>query len=273
MAKLTKAQIEECEKTFGQRPGIKQLFADFGYDGMNHGQKEVFWNVLGKPHLVENRIPLPSFLAIEEPVKEIVLKDIREDLAAVKKEWAGVRVYAATDETETGPGSVMGLSKESGGKMYLRATNSWHFVEYVGKNSVGRVDLAPSVTLPRQLKLGIHSGPFGGCSGVAVLYGNREAGLGKPFAVASFAHLAGSDPASINWKDLYPSSGWQPGRHVDGAKVCAVVFADSGHAAGAAIKALNTNLRVQASEITVYLARALTYCGVDHMGRFGHTRR
>lgn len=272
MAKLTETQIKQCETDYGDWAEIRHLYEEYGYKKQTPEQKSMFWLLFGKNEILKRGLRLPSFLAEEATKISGSSRDLRDEARDVKKQWAGVRVYAATTNAEAGPGHVVvPLREESGGTMYLPRHGAWELVRYKGDNSVGKVPLAPSAQSTHGHKLGIYTDTIGGCSAVAVLYGNSEAGLGKAFAIAALAHLPGSDPSRIHWPLMYPpGSGAKP--DLTGKYVRAVVFVDSAYAADSALSALAKNIGVRGHLVTVYLSGNLSWCGVDHMGRFGITR-
>ena len=273
MPKLTEAEIKECEAKFGKLPAIQLLYGEYEYQGQTLDQKAVFWRVLGKKTIVESGLPVPKCLAEDAPKVSGSSRDIRDDLRELKKRWPRVRVYAVTTDQKAAAGHVVvPLREETGGTMFLPRHGEWVLVRYQGDNSVGRVQLTPSLQSSPGQTRGIYTDSIGGCSAVAVLYGNREAGLGKAFAIATLAHLPGSDPSRIHWPLMYPSPSSSKGTlHAPGTHVRAVVFADDEDAASRALAALDENLQVRGHFVTVYLSGNLSWCGVDHMGRFGIT--
>src|SRR5262245_6861697 len=272
MPNLTEAQIKECELKFGRLPKVKAKADFFEYQGQTLGQKAVFWIVAGKSAILEEGKVPPAYLT-EEVKLSSKRKDIREDLADVKKSWPGVRVYAVTQSGEQSHGHVIApLKSETGAKMVLRRQGAWQLVPYKGNNTVGRADLAPSQARPGNSKFGIYTDSIGGCSAVAVLYGNRQAGLTMPFAIATLAHLAGSNPESVDWSLMYPNAGRMPSAtERQDLNIRAVVYVDGAHVAGLALEALKSKLSVMKGQVTVYLSGDLSWCGVDHRGHFGIT--
>jgi len=275
MGKLEPHEISLCEMLFGHLEGILALKGPL-YGRLNEQGKASFWLNQGRRFIADNGFEVPSFLLWHEAGGSDIGQRYTEEHKLLCELCPSVKAYAVIDDKgERGAGAVgLPLASALGPHMRLPRRGRWVRVEYQGNDSTGRVDFLRSQGGPvASSGEGIYTTEIGGCSCVAVLYGNREAGSGgKSFATATLAHFDGSNPSSIDWNDLKPFPGWHPVMAKrDGRNVKAVVFADSAISASLCIEPLFSRIGVWQSDVTVYLSYELSRCGFDRTGAFGIT--
>ena len=273
MGKLDDATIKLYEGMYANVIGMKERWARDRYGTFDLDAKSTFWLSTGKALIeADRRIEEIHFsLKGEKLPEKDYAAEYRLHREELQRHAPDVRIYAVTNiSTPRGAGRVTAFHASAGPAMTFPRAGSWVFVRSQGET--GRAVFAPDTSGSSRFPTGIYTGAIGGCSAVAVLYGNSGAGLHNQFACATLAHLAGSNPNSVNWSQLYPLPRWQPAMAREpGRKVKAVVFADDPFAAVKCLDCLRERIGVLGADVMVYLSPDLSNCGVDDVGRFGIT--
>lgn len=182
------------------------------------------------------------------------------------------RVYEPdSTSTASSRGSVrLPFSSRKGPPLKLDQVGKWRYVAYMVSNILG----SPVGEADLDSYEGIYTGTIGGCSAVAFLFADvNDTGFSRSngcYKYATLAHLAGGNPAGVNWKamtrnhskDQLAEWGKKP------YHIAAVIFTDTRSAAERIVGKVAT-LGLPQHCMTVYLSQDLSGAGVNKHGFFG----